>query len=146
MTTNYIIQNKSSQPVLSCQSHPHQRVMPETYWLPGFELSKQVVLSQIRFMLGPTASARPYSHQGSDGFMITGSRLTEVSDMDLSDRNFDLTLSKAQIVDLKRQSREHERQRARRMTNGQDEPNIHGLVVIRARRRSPDNSRSRHYR
>lgn len=55
----------------------------ETYWLPGFELSKQVVLAQIRFLLGPTASARPYSHQGSDGFMITGSKLTEVSQSDL---------------------------------------------------------------
>jgi hypothetical protein len=56
----------------------------ETYWLPGFELSKQVVLAQIRFLLGPTASARPYSHQGSDGFMITGSRLTEVRKSDVS--------------------------------------------------------------
>lgn len=35
---------------------------PEQYWLPGYELSRQVILSNIHIFLGPTASARPYTY------------------------------------------------------------------------------------
>lgn len=34
----------------------------EQYWLPGYELSRQVILSNIHIFLGPTASARPYTY------------------------------------------------------------------------------------
>jgi hypothetical protein len=78
-------QSSLYRPVLSVCPFPLALTMPapiETYWLPGFELSRRVVIEQIRYLLGPTASARQYSHQGSDGFMITGPKLTEVSRRD----------------------------------------------------------------
>jgi hypothetical protein len=35
----------------------------QQYWLPGFGLSRHVVLSQIHCFLGPTASVRPFTYQ-----------------------------------------------------------------------------------
>lgn len=126
----------------------------ETYWLPGFELSRKIVIEQIKYMLGPSASARQYSHQGSDGFLIEGPRLTDVSSWDIRDTTFQADKTQAQITDLKRQSREHERQRARRMqgrassNSGQEEPDINHPVTLRPGRRSPNNGsgRDRHHR
>ncbi|RAH72358.1 uncharacterized protein BO66DRAFT_427224 [Aspergillus aculeatinus CBS 121060] len=78
---------------------------PETqhYWLPGYGLSRSIVLSQIQYFLGPAASARPYSHQipspqGRDGYLITG-----------------VPLTRDQIDDLAAMSREYERQESLRM-------------------------------
>jgi hypothetical protein len=33
------------------------------YWLPGYNLSRHIVLSQIQYFLGPDASVRPYNYQ-----------------------------------------------------------------------------------
>ncbi|WEW55164.1 hypothetical protein PRK78_000593 [Emydomyces testavorans] len=36
---------------------------PQEYWLPGYGLSRHIVLSKIQYFLGPTAAVRPYSYQ-----------------------------------------------------------------------------------
>ncbi|KAJ5493124.1 hypothetical protein N7539_001870 [Penicillium diatomitis] len=85
----------------------------QQYWLPGYGLSRHIVLGQIHCFLGPSASARPYSYQvpmallslldsGREGYLITGMPLTrQVQD---------------QIDDLAAMSREYEKQEALRMT------------------------------
>ncbi|EPS29809.1 hypothetical protein PDE_04759 [Penicillium oxalicum 114-2] len=35
----------------------------QQYWLPGYGLSRHIVLGHIHYFLGPSASARPYSYQ-----------------------------------------------------------------------------------
>jgi len=49
-------------------SQPHQPTkMPQTagpdgeYWLPGYQLSRHIVLRQLQYFLGPSATVRPYS-------------------------------------------------------------------------------------
>ncbi|KAK2754019.1 hypothetical protein FQN54_007188 [Arachnomyces sp. PD_36] len=87
----------------------------QEYWLPGYRLSRHIVLGNIQYLLGPTASARPYSYQGRDGYLIVGPPLT-----------------REQIEDLANLSREYERQATARMsntnshhTNGNSSPDSH---------------------
>ncbi|KAL4795520.1 hypothetical protein BDV19DRAFT_166321 [Aspergillus venezuelensis] len=35
----------------------------QQYWLPGYGLSRQIVLGQIQYFLGPSATVRPYTYQ-----------------------------------------------------------------------------------
>ncbi|KAL2222897.1 hypothetical protein M432DRAFT_586881 [Thermoascus aurantiacus ATCC 26904] len=35
----------------------------QEYWLPGYGLSRQIVLRHIQYFLGPSATVRPYSYQ-----------------------------------------------------------------------------------
>ena len=35
----------------------------QQYWLPGYGLSRHIVLGHIHYFLGPSASVRPYSYQ-----------------------------------------------------------------------------------
>lgn len=35
----------------------------QQYWLPGFGLSRHIVLGHIQYFLGPSASARPFTYQ-----------------------------------------------------------------------------------
>jgi hypothetical protein len=35
----------------------------QQYWLPGFGLSRHIVLGHIQYFLGPDASVRPYTYQ-----------------------------------------------------------------------------------
>ncbi|KAF3386353.1 hypothetical protein F1880_001061, partial [Penicillium rolfsii] len=72
----------------------------QQYWLPGYGLSRHIVLGHIHYFLGPSASVRPYSYQGREGYLITG-----------------MPLTRDQIDDLAAMSREYERQEALRMTN-----------------------------
>ncbi|CEJ56436.1 hypothetical protein PMG11_02643 [Penicillium brasilianum] len=72
----------------------------QQYWLPGYGLSRHIVLGHIHYFLGPTASVRPYSYQGREGYLITG-----------------MPLTRDQIDDLAAMSREYEKQEALRMTN-----------------------------
>lgn len=72
----------------------------QQYWLPGFGLSRHIVLGQIQYFLGPNASVRPYTFQGREGYLINGMRLT-----------------REQIDDLATMSREHERREAARMAS-----------------------------
>ncbi|KKK26273.1 hypothetical protein ARAM_003056 [Aspergillus rambellii] len=35
----------------------------QQYWLPGYGLSRHIVLGQIQYFLGPSATVRPYAYQ-----------------------------------------------------------------------------------
>ncbi|KAJ6083196.1 hypothetical protein N7467_007331 [Penicillium canescens] len=72
----------------------------QQYWLPGYGLSRHIVLGHIHYFLGPTASVRPYSYQGREGYLING-----------------VPLTREQIDDLATMSREYERQEAARMAH-----------------------------
>ena len=68
----------------------------QEYWLPGFGLSRNIVLSNIQYFLGPSATVRPYTYQvitsrrfemstglttelqGREGYLIVGMPLTRV--------------------------------------------------------------------
>ncbi|KAK2737306.1 hypothetical protein FQN57_000390 [Myotisia sp. PD_48] len=67
----------------------------EQYWVSGYELSRPVMLSNIHIFLGPSASVRPYTYHGRDGYLVTGSRLTQ-----------------EQIEDLKNMSKKFEREQS----------------------------------
>lgn len=46
------------------QNHTMTNSPPvQEYWLAGYELSRQIVLRQIQYFLGPSATVRPYSYQ-----------------------------------------------------------------------------------
>lgn len=52
----------------------------ESYFVPGFGISRHIIFSHIHFYLGPYASVRPYSYQGREGYLVTAGRpLTKVS-------------------------------------------------------------------
>ncbi|KAI9684483.1 MAG: hypothetical protein M1829_002293 [Trizodia sp. TS-e1964] len=75
----------------------------ETYFLPGYGISRPFLQSHICFYLGPRAFVRPYTHQGRDGFLVSapGKPLT-------------------QIDDIREQSRAWEMQTAARMSSDGD--------------------------
>ncbi|QKX56784.1 uncharacterized protein TRUGW13939_03891 [Talaromyces rugulosus] len=111
----------------------------QQYWLPGFGLSRHIVLGHIQYFLGPNASARPFTYQGREGYLING-----------------MPLTREQINDLAVMSREYERQEAARMitsagvegASGEpSEPYINELIPVnqRPRRRAHpyDNRRTR---
>ncbi|EED19425.1 conserved hypothetical protein [Talaromyces stipitatus ATCC 10500] len=124
----------------------HQQTMSgareQQYWLPGYGLSRHIVLGHIQYFLGPSASARPFTYQGREGYLING-----------------MPLTREQINDLAVMSREYERQEAARMTthagldtsySGQaSEPYINEPIPVHQRpqaRRRPhriDNRRAR---
>lgn len=35
----------------------------QEYWLPGYGLSKHIVITQIQYFLGPSTSVRQYQYQ-----------------------------------------------------------------------------------
>ncbi|KAJ5341423.1 hypothetical protein N7541_010547 [Penicillium brevicompactum] len=72
----------------------------QQYWLPGYGLSRHVVLGHIHEFLGPSATVRPFSYQQREGYMIVG-----------------VPLTREQINDLTAMSREYEKQEATRMTH-----------------------------
>ncbi|KAF2743730.1 hypothetical protein M011DRAFT_471085 [Sporormia fimetaria CBS 119925] len=90
-----------------------------SYFVPGFEISRAVIQSEIRFHCGPDAIVRPYTLQGRDGFLVTSSGPT---------------LTKEQIEDLKAASRDFEQRQARR-ANG-TEAFVNQPVAVNQRRRS----------
>ncbi|RAL01675.1 uncharacterized protein BO80DRAFT_354087 [Aspergillus ibericus CBS 121593] len=93
----------------------------QQYWLPGYGLSRHIVLGHIQYFLGPSASVRPYSYQGRDGYLIVG-----------------VPLTREQIDDLATMSREYERQESLRMAGDagissstrQTEPYINEIVPV----------------
>ena len=56
-----------------------KQVVNQEYWLPGFSLSKKIVFQSIKHFLGPSATVRPYSYQGREGYLVRGPLLTSVS-------------------------------------------------------------------
>ncbi|KAL4868913.1 hypothetical protein BDV12DRAFT_196887 [Aspergillus spectabilis] len=103
----------------------------QQYWLPGYGLSRQIVLGQIQYFLGPSATVRPFTYQvnlrhdlkdpflrtGREGYLIVG-----------------VPLTREQINDLAIMSREYERQETLRMAgdaNPQSEPYINEIIPVR---------------
>ncbi|BCS22423.1 uncharacterized protein APUU_30648S [Aspergillus puulaauensis] len=89
----------------------------QQYWLPGYGLSRQIVLGHIQYFLGPSATVRPYTYQGREGYLIVG-----------------VPLTREQINDLAVMSREYERQETLRMageSNPQSEPYINEIIPVR---------------
>ncbi|KAJ5808347.1 hypothetical protein N7474_009616 [Penicillium riverlandense] len=87
----------------------------QQYWLPGYGLSRHIVLGHIHYFLGPSASVRPYSYQGREGYLIVGMPLTRQGKKEPG-RLIDIG-EQEQIDDLAAMSREYEKQEAVRMTN-----------------------------
>ncbi|KAF2805143.1 uncharacterized protein BDZ99DRAFT_424390 [Mytilinidion resinicola] len=77
-----------------------------SYFVPGFGISRAVIQNEIRYHCGPDAIVRPYTHQGRDGFLVTTSGPP---------------LTKAQIEDLKDASRDYEEKQAMR---GEDDNDV----------------------
>ncbi|KAH7411992.1 hypothetical protein DE146DRAFT_751136 [Phaeosphaeria sp. MPI-PUGE-AT-0046c] len=69
-----------------------------SYFVPGFGISRTVIQNEIRYHCGPDAIVRPYTFQGRDGFLIT---------------TIGPPLTKAQIDDLKESSLEYEEKQSR---------------------------------
>lgn len=75
--------------------HHEMGSQTQDYWLPGYRLSRHIVLGQLHYFLGPSASVRPYSYQvnglwsaakvradvrqGREGYLIHGAPLTKAS-------------------------------------------------------------------
>ncbi|KAL2838865.1 hypothetical protein BJX68DRAFT_209385 [Aspergillus pseudodeflectus] len=104
-----------------CRHNPYTRrkkmSQVQQYWLPGYGLSRQIVLGQIQYFLGPSATVRPYTYQGREGYLIVG-----------------VPLTREQINDLAVMSREYERQETLRMAgdpNSQAEPYINEIIPVR---------------
>ncbi|KAJ1326549.1 hypothetical protein MN608_07996 [Microdochium nivale] len=49
------------------------------YWIPSWDINKRVLTQQLQCYLGPSATVRPYTRHGEDGFLITtaGACLTD---------------------------------------------------------------------
>ncbi|KAH8723437.1 hypothetical protein GQ44DRAFT_774040 [Phaeosphaeriaceae sp. PMI808] len=69
-----------------------------SYFVPGFGISRTVIQNEIRYHCGPDAIVRPYTFQGRDGFLVT---------------TVGPPPTKAQIDDLKESSREYEEKQSR---------------------------------
>ncbi|KAA8646246.1 uncharacterized protein ATNIH1004_007673 [Aspergillus tanneri] len=132
----------------------------QQYWLPGYGLSRHIVLGHIQYFLGPSASVRPDATDISLwAYLSHGSLPLHLAWTDiLSRRHLLLTLicAQEQIDDLAVMSREYERQESLRMagdsivdhSSRQFEPYINEIVPVRnpgPRRRAmePEPRRSR---
>ena len=51
------------------------------YFVPGYGISRHIIFSHIQYYLGPSATVRPYSYRGREGYLVSGARqaLTRVS-------------------------------------------------------------------
>ncbi|KAF2276587.1 uncharacterized protein EI97DRAFT_450369 [Westerdykella ornata] len=90
-----------------------------SYFVPGFGISRAVIQSEICYHCGPGSIVRPYTHQGRDGFLVTTSGPP---------------LTKAQIEDLKASSKEYEENKSRRANEA--EVFVNQPVPVNYRRRS----------
>ncbi|KAJ6180719.1 hypothetical protein N7519_011180 [Penicillium mononematosum] len=102
----------------------------QQYWLPGYGLSRHIVLGHIQYFLGPSATVRPYSYQGREGYLINGVPLTRVCspifikhelkpEKEKENQTLHITncSGQEQIDDLAVMSREYEKQEATRMAH-----------------------------
>lgn len=49
--------------------------LTQEYWLPGYGLSRHIVLRQLQYFLGPSATVRPYSYHVRGHVLSHGSKL-----------------------------------------------------------------------
>jgi hypothetical protein len=90
-----------------------------SYFVPGYGISRAVIQNEIRYHCGPDAIVRPYTHQGRDGFLVTTAGPP---------------LTKAQIEDLKESSRAYEEKQSGQSGNNEVFVNQPIPVVQRVRR------------
>ncbi|KPI44555.1 uncharacterized protein AB675_8810 [Cyphellophora attinorum] len=94
----------------------------EEYWLPGYGLSRHIVFRQLQYFIGPSATVRPFSYHGREGYLIKGAPLT-----------------KKQIEDLRKQSEEYEKQQSLRMSgrreSSDDSADINTPIIVSNRGR-----------
>ncbi|KAF2133816.1 hypothetical protein P153DRAFT_392461 [Dothidotthia symphoricarpi CBS 119687] len=87
-----------------------------SYFVPGYGISRAVIQNEIRYHCGPDAIVRPYTFQGRDGFLVS---------------TFGPPLSKAQIDDLKMSSLEYEEKQSR--IGGESEVFVNAPIPINQR-------------
>ncbi|MCJ1373768.1 hypothetical protein MMC20_004997 [Loxospora ochrophaea] len=102
------------------------------YFVPGYAISRHIIISHIQYFLGPYASVRPYSYQGREGYLVTAPGQT---------------LTKEQIEDLQNLSRQYEQQATERMitstsSSQADDLYINKPVQVQQRRRYSSDSYS----
>ncbi|KAF2399592.1 hypothetical protein EJ06DRAFT_531137 [Trichodelitschia bisporula] len=68
-----------------------------SYFVPGYGISRVVIQSQIRYYCGPDAIVRPFQHQGRDGFLVTtsGPSLTKEQIEDIKQASYDYETTQA---------------------------------------------------
>ena len=51
-----------------------------SYFVPGYMISRQVMLNNVNYFLGPQATVRPFTYQQREGYLINnpGGPLTKV--------------------------------------------------------------------
>ncbi|KAI4153148.1 MAG: hypothetical protein LQ340_002489 [Diploschistes diacapsis] len=77
----------------------------QPYFVPGYGISRHIIVSHIQYFLGPYATVRPYQYRGREGFLV----------------NAPGQLTKSQIEDLQSLSRQYEYQAAERMVSPQQQ-------------------------
>ena len=52
----------------------------QSYFVPGYGISRHIIFSHIQYYLGPYATVRPYQYRGREGFLVSapGQPLTKV--------------------------------------------------------------------
>ena len=70
----------TSNSVPTCKSEKLGSPVYSCYFVPGYRISRQVMFTNIKYYLGPCASARPFSYQQSEGYLVSnlGRPLTKV--------------------------------------------------------------------
>ena len=53
----------------------------QSYFVPGYGISRHIIFSHIQYYLGPYATVRPYQFRGREGFLVNapGQPLTKAS-------------------------------------------------------------------
>ncbi|KAF2435545.1 hypothetical protein EJ08DRAFT_645837 [Tothia fuscella] len=102
------------------QQYTQQYAQANSYFVPGFGISRAIIQSEIQYLCGPDAVVRPYTHQGRDGFLVTTAGPP---------------LTKEQIEDLKDASREYEERQAERTAEQANEWFVNKPVAVGHRSR-----------
>ncbi|KAL9126601.1 MAG: hypothetical protein Q9217_004375 [Psora testacea] len=98
----------------SSSSSSKRRTEYTSYFVPGYGISRQVIFNHYQYLLGPSATIKPFSFQKREGYMIT---------------NAGSPLTKNQIEDLKRMSLEYEEKEAIRMMSRSGSVNSNEVYV-----------------
>ena len=51
-------------------SAPREYTTYTSYFVPGYMISRQVMLNNLNNFLGPRATVRPFTYQGREGYLI----------------------------------------------------------------------------
>ncbi|KAL2045662.1 hypothetical protein N7G274_002092 [Stereocaulon virgatum] len=97
-----------------------------SYFVPGYRISRHVMFTNIHYYLGPCATVRPFSYQQREGYLVS---------------NPGTPLTKSQIEDLQYLSEQYEQQEAERMVRASSAMNTADLYINRP---IPVQQRTRH--